>query len=143
MRPPLDAKLLKGVPVVDDPTSVSPDVEFVCDGDEIEDLDWRLLDVPILDLFPGDQLIVKALHGESPEDADARWAHVRAWMAETGAEDALRSSPILLIAHQDGLEFVDGWHRCTIAFREHGATHVRALVGSMPALAAHPDSFEM
>lgn len=124
-----------------DPTEASPDLVYICDHEEIWDLKWRRVRVNILDLFEEEVLGEDTLDEETPEEAAVRWAAVRSWMNDRGGSDAaLHESPVLLIQRGAETEFVDGWHRCVVAYTDYGARTVEALLGTDPA--AEPDDAE-
>lgn len=128
----LDA-ILTSDPVSGDPSDICPDMEYVCHDDEIYDLLWRRVPVPILSIFPEDELVPRNLDGETDEEARERFGKVRAWMGGRGGPDAaLQESPIILLLDDGDLTLVDGWHRCVVAYRDFGATEVTAMVGMMP-----------
>lgn len=127
------AKMRSGLGEIEvDPCALAPDLEFVAEPEEIDGFDWRIQAVRILSIYPAEELDEgRALPGETPEEAAARWASLRAWIVGAGGPSvAFAASPI--IALQDGEDMVpiDGWHRCVVAWHDHGLRELPCLVGT-------------
>ena len=123
-------RILDVEPVPGDPTLLCPDMEYVCETEEILDLQWRLVGIPILSIFTEDELVRKTLPGETDNEAQERFESVRRWMEDQGAESALSQSPVLLFLDDGDLTLIDGWHRCVVAHADFGMSEITAMIGS-------------
>ena len=137
-----DVKAFRAAATVQEPLAEAPDLEFVAEPDEIADLEWRLVEVNILDMYqPFDMDDRLTLSGETELQAAERWKSVRNWMTAAGGPlEAIKRSPVIAVHMGDRLVPLDGWHRCVVAWMDHGCRSVTALVGIEPLF--EPDHTE-
>lgn len=61
----------------------------------------------------------------------ARWAALRAWIIEAGGPAmAFAARPIIALQDGDDMVPIDDWHRCVVAWHDHGLRELPCLVGT-------------
>lgn len=115
-----------------DPLQVSPDAEFILEGEEF-DLPWRLCRPhPTWYRDAIGRTAQQAIPVMTTTDDHKRFAAIRTWIREQYANDidaAIDSHP--LIALSNG-ELLDGWHRLAVWMSRPGKRFPAAIVGELP-----------
>lgn len=131
--------------LVEDAHALSPDVEFIFDGDFMDeegveqgDLVWKKCSVPVSVFGPNFPATLseymKALpYSESAQELK-RLNDVRNWVRQCGGiEPALELCPILAKIDDSNPWLMDGFHRLGIAMYEYGVKEVNVLCADMDA----------